>query len=190
MSPRGCHKGMKSLTDKKAKSAPSSPALPTALVELIDRVESRQALGADLPIETWTHSADDAGEQVYQNKNDRLDIEFTVERYGFPHVQTMDPRLVRIPPGKCNEYHKHAHESLFVILKGEGEVRVGDEWRPVRQGDLAFVPRWIFHQSRNTSTTDTLVILAITDFGFTKAVLGDYDKRTRLAEDGTDAAEH
>ncbi len=32
-----------------------------------------------------------------------------------------------------------------------------------------------------------LVILAITDFGLTSAVLGDYDKRTRLAENGLDA---
>ena len=56
-------------------------------------------------------------------------------------------------------------------------------------GGLAFVPRWHFHQSRNLSETDELVILAITDFGLTKAVLGDYDNRTRLAVNGADVLE-
>ena len=95
--------------------------------------------------------------------------------------------MVRIPPGRNNELHKHAHESLFVILEGEGEVRLGNEWRAVHKGDCAFVPRWIFHQTRNTSATEDLVLLAVTDFGFTSAVLGDYDKRTRLSEAGEQA---
>jgi mannose-6-phosphate isomerase-like protein (cupin superfamily) len=74
-----------------------------------------------------------------------------------------------------------------VVLQGEGEVRVGDAWLTIRTGSVAFVPRWIFHQSRNTSETTELVILAMTDFGFTSAVLGDDDRRTRLAQGGDDA---
>jgi hypothetical protein len=31
-------------------------------------------------------------------------------------------------------------------------------------------------------------ILAVTDFGFTSAILGNYDKRTRLALAGSDAS--
>lgn len=73
-----------------------------------------------------------------------------------------------------------------MVFAGEGELRVGDRWSPVRTGDVAFVPRWIFHQTRNTSADAELVILAITDFGLTSAVLGDYDKRTRLADAGAD----
>jgi oxalate decarboxylase/phosphoglucose isomerase-like protein (cupin superfamily) len=95
---------------------------------------------------------------------------------------------VRIPPGRNNEYHRHAHESLFVVLEGEGEVLIGKRWTPVRAGGIAFVPRSIFHQTRNVSATEDLVVLAITDFGFTSAVLGDYDKRTRVAEGGGDDA--
>lgn len=177
------------MSDMKKRTSTEQGTISNELRDLVACVESRAALGADLPVETWTHGVEDAREKVYENKVERLNIDFSVERYDFPHVQTMDPRIVRIPPGKCNEYHKHAHESLFVILEGQGEVRVGDAWRPVKSGDVAFVPRWIFHQTRNTSETETLVILAVTDFGFTKAVLGDYDKRTRLAVAGEDAAE-
>ena len=100
----------------------------------------------------------------------------------------MDPRVLRIAPGCNNEFHKHAHESIFVVLEGDGEVRVGDRWSPMKTGDVAFVPRWIPHQTRNTSRERELVILAITDFGFTSAVLGDYDRRTRLAQQGDDVA--
>jgi mannose-6-phosphate isomerase-like protein (cupin superfamily) len=131
-------------------------------------------------------SSDSSGTPMYSNINERLNIEFNVERFAFPGLQTMDPRLVRIPPGRNNERHRHAHESIFVILEGQGEVLIGDTRIPVRKGDVAFVPRWIFHQTSNTGEVD-LVVLAITDFGFTSAVLGNYDRRTRLGEGGEDS---
>jgi quercetin dioxygenase-like cupin family protein len=160
--------------------------LSDTLQALVACAASRQPLGGDLPAASWTKPALAPGEAVYRNQNERLNIDFQVERLAFPHAQTLDPRIVRIAPGKNNEFHKHAHESLFVILAGEGEVRVGDHWQPVRAGDVAFVPRWIFHQTRNTSAHDTLAVLAITDFGFTSAVLGGYDQRTRLSQGGAD----
>ena len=56
----------------------------------------------------------------------------------------------------------------------------------MQAGDLAFVPRWEVHQTRNTGATE-LVILAITDFGLTSAILGNYDRTTRLAHNGNNA---
>lgn len=156
-----------------------------ALDQLVTIAASREALGVGHP-GPWTRDALAPGQAMYANQNERLNIDFTVERCGFPEIQTMDPRIVRIAPGRNNERHRHAHESLFVILQGQGEVLVGKEWSPVKKGDVAFVPRWIFHQTRNTSESEALVVLAITDFGFTSAVLGDYDKRTRLAAEGDD----
>lgn len=160
--------------------------LPEALEKLIDVTEAKKPLGVDAPEGSWIADALVDGAAMYVNRNEKLGIDFKVDRLAFPEIQTMDPRVLRIAPGKNNEYHRHAHESLFVILQGEGEVRVGDAWSPVKAGGVAFVPRWIFHQTRNTSATEELVILAITDFGFTSAVLGDYDKRTRLAQGGPD----
>jgi gentisate 1,2-dioxygenase len=124
---------------------------------------------------------------MYANRNPRLGIDFTVERLAFPGIQTLDPRIVRIAPGRVNERHRHAHESLFVVLSGVGEVLVGDRWSPIGAGDLAFVPRWLFHQTRNTSISEELLVLAITDFGFATAILGDCDRRQRLAAGGDDA---
>ena len=163
-----------------------SRSIPASLEKLLAVTESRTPLGENAPPEAWIRSPTEGGAAVYANRNDRLNIDFTVDRLTFPEQQVMDPRLLRIAPGKNNELHKHAHETLFVILSGEGEVRVGESARPVKAGDVAFVPRWIFHQTRNLSHDSELVILAVTDFGFTSALLGDYDQRTRLAADGAD----
>lgn len=160
--------------------------IPDALAALVAATRARVPLAAEAPAEAFTRSAVAPGEAMYRNHNERLGIDFGVERLAFPGLQTMDPRVVRIAPGMRNELHKHAHETIFVILEGEGEVRLGDALRPVRAGDVAFVPRWIMHQTRNTSEHTPLVVLAITDFGFTSAVLGDYDKRTRLSQGGED----
>lgn len=150
-----------------------------ALERLVAVVRSRQPLG-EAEAGASARGGLAPGEAMYANRNERLGIDFTVERLAFPAIQTLDPRIVRIPPGRNNERHLHAHESLFVILEGEGEVLVGERWTRVRKGDVAFVPRWVFHQTRNTSAGE-MVVLAITDFGFTSAVLGNYDRRTRLA---------
>ena len=159
-----------------------------ALEKLVENTKSRKPLAEGAPLEAFHAQPLAPGKPLYANKNEKLNIDFTVDRLAFPDIQVMDPRVVRIPPGKNNEWHKHAHESLFVVLVGEGEVRVGDGTFPVKAGEVAYVPRWIFHQTRNTSATEELVVLAITDFGFTAGVLGDYDKRTRLSEGGADSA--
>ena len=154
------------------------------LAELAEVARAREPLGvaSDPTVFVCDPTASDA--VLYRNHHARLQIDFTVNRLGFPDLQTMDPRLVRIAPGHRNELHRHAHESLFVVLKGEGEVRIGEHWQRLSEGQVAFVPRWIFHQTRNLSEEHELVMLAITDYGFTSAALGDYDKRTRMAEGG------
>lgn len=158
-----------------------------ALTALVTSVTARLPLGEDAPPGAFTHDGLAPGRAMYQNTNERLGIEFSVERVAFPHLSAMDPRIVRIAPARNNERHRHAHESIFVVLAGRGEVLVGEIWSPVKSGDIAFVPRWIFHQTRNTSESEELVLLAITDFGLTSACLGDYDRRTRLAANGDDA---
>jgi quercetin dioxygenase-like cupin family protein len=144
------------------------------LEELVAVTKSRKALGTDVPAEEFIKDGLGEHAAVYDNKNERLNIDFNVVRLDFAGQQTMDPRIVRIAPGANNERHRHAHESIFVVLQGRGEVLIGETWRPLSQGEVAFIPRWIFHQTRNVSLREEL------------AVLGDYDRRTRLATNGAD----
>ena len=163
-------------------------SLPDGLVDdLVSVARARDALGTERAPEAFIRTVSSEREVHYENQHEKLGIEFTVTKLDFADLQTMDPRVVRIAPGRTNELHKHAHESLFVVIEGQGEVRVGEAWQPLGPGDVAFVPRWIFHQTRNPSPDQELVLLAITDYGFTSAALGDYDNRTRLAEGGDQA---
>jgi gentisate 1,2-dioxygenase len=154
---------------------------------LIDRVRDRVPKTYDLENEKFFYGSDENGSSLYRNKNEKLGIEFSVDKLNFSDIQVIDPRIVTIAPSSNNELHKHAHESIFYIIKGSGEIIIGKDSMYANTGDIVFVPRWVFHQSKNMSETEDLVILAITDFGLTSAVLGDYDKRTRLAEKGVDA---
>ena len=119
------------------------------------------------------------GPLLYANVVERLNVEFAVERVPFA-AEVLDPRLVHIPPGRCNERHKHAHESVFFFISGRGRVLVGDRHVEVEAGDMIFVPRWVLHQSENLGSEE-MIILAMTDYGLTsKAFIGDYDRTARL----------
>jgi hypothetical protein len=74
-----------------------------------------------------------------------------------------------------------------VVLEGEAEILVGAESVRLGRGGITFAPRWIVHQSHNVSAERELLLLAITDFGLTSSVLGDYDRQTRLRFQGKDA---
>ena len=60
-----------------------------------------------------------------------------------------------LAPGKrsCPYHLHHAQEEMFVILEGEGSLRVAGELLPVRAGDVVFIPagREYPHQFINTS---------------------------------------
>lgn len=153
------------------------------LKNLLDKVEHRKVLGGEAPAEDFVQKLDEGGTDLYRNLDEHGGIDFDVKRLGFPDIQVLDPRIVKIAPGKCNELHRHAHESVFVILSGQGQLAIGKKTVRVGKGDIAFVPRWVLHQTRNLDETEPLTMLAITDFGFTSAILGDYDRTTRLKTD-------
>src|SRR5215510_3198920 len=147
---------------------------------LLDRIHARESLAPRTPDPSklfWRR-----GSRViplYNNTNERLNIQFEVERLPLK-TETLDSRIVRIPAGKYNENHRHAHETIFYIMSGEGRILVDNSVVEVKAGDVVFVPRWAMHQSQNSGNTE-MVILAVTDFGLTgKAYVGDYNRSARM----------
>lgn len=157
------------------------------LQQVLDGVKQHRVAQPDPYSCIWSLTEGDAVASHYSNSDARLGIDFQVEKLPFPALQVMDPRLVVIAPGACNEKHRHAHESIFVVLSGEARIQIGKECVSLEEGGVAYVPRWVVHQSTNRSSSQPLKLLAITDFGLTSAVLGDYDARTRLKGGGADA---
>jgi len=117
-------------------------------------------------LENLKNNINFSGNQLYQNKDVGNNINFNVERLPF-NTEILDPRLVLIPAYCTNEYHSHAHETVFLILAGHGEVIIENNVFPIKSSDIVYVPRWLQHQTRNTGE-DELRFFAITDYGFTK----------------------
>ena len=108
-----------------------------------------------------------------------MNIDFSVDRLPFA-PEVLDPRIVRIPAGKYNEKHRHAHETVFYIIEGSGRVLINEAAIEVAPGDIVFVPRWAMHQSQNLGETE-MTILAVTDYGLTgNAYIGSYLKTARM----------
>jgi uncharacterized cupin superfamily protein len=75
--------------------------------------------------------------------------------------------LTVVPPGKrAYPFHRHhvIHE-IFYVLSGEGEIRIGDERKPIRAGSLIASPAGAEpHQIINTSSSE-LRYLAFSTIG-------------------------
>ena len=128
------------------------------------------------------NEAKKSNSNVYENKVDKHNIDFKVCRAPFP-AEVIDARLVTIAEGKCNERHKHAHESVFYILQGKAKVMVGNKFMELGEGESVFVPRWEIHQSQNIGEGE-LIIYAITDFYLTgSALIGNYNSTARMNND-------
>ncbi|MBC7993229.1 MAG: cupin domain-containing protein [Rhizobacter sp.] len=60
-----------------------------------------------------------------------------------------------VPPGKraCPYHFHYAQEEMFIVLEGEGTLRVAGEMLPIRAGDVMFIPPGPAypHQIINTS---------------------------------------
>ena len=74
-------------------------------------------------------------------------------------AQKLGYNVTVVPPGK-RAFPRHNHrvnEEMFFVLKGEGEVRVGEERYPIRQGDVIACPPGgpeTAHQIVNTSGSE------------------------------------
>ena len=63
------------------------------------------------------------------------------------------------PPGSEHKMHKHDYAEEFTIyLSGSGTRVVGDKEYKVGPGDVAFVPRGVPHQLKNTDPNDSMAL--------------------------------
>jgi quercetin dioxygenase-like cupin family protein len=64
------------------------------------------------------------------------------------------------PPGSRHEVHRHENaEEVEYLIAGEGIARIGDDDVVMGIGDAVFVPRNDYHGFRNTSPTETAVMV-------------------------------
>jgi oxalate decarboxylase/phosphoglucose isomerase-like protein (cupin superfamily) len=68
--------------------------------------------------------------------------------------------ITYFPPGGRHEIHRHENaEEVEYLIQGEGVARVGEDDVAMGIGDAVFVPRNEYHGFRNTSDTETAVLV-------------------------------
>ena len=58
---------------------------------------------------------------------------------------------VDVDPGSGQRPHSHAPEQVYVVVRGRGRMRVGDEDWVVAAGDLIYIPSGSLHGIENLS---------------------------------------
>ena len=89
----------------------------------------------------------------------RMDVRWLITGDSVGSTMTVVGRTA-MPPGVKAQHAWHRHpnaEEWELIVQGVGIKHVGSESFFVRPGDVAFVPRDVYHGLENASETDTLV---------------------------------
>lgn len=70
-------------------------------------------------------------------------------------------------PGRKMRVHKHLNnDELIFIHNGQGKLTLGDELIDVRTGDVAFVPRGVWHGLDNTGEDNLSMVFQYSPAGF------------------------
>lgn len=70
-------------------------------------------------------------------------------------------------PGRRMRIHKHLNnDELIFINKGEGKLTLDENVYDVKAGDVAFVPRGVWHGLDNTGKEDLRMVFQYTPAGF------------------------
>jgi quercetin dioxygenase-like cupin family protein len=72
-------------------------------------------------------------------------------------------RYFEIAPGGFSSHECHRHEHAVVVLRGRGEVRLGDAVHALGFGDTVYVAPNEPHQFRNVSASEPFGFLCVVD---------------------------
>ena len=77
---------------------------------------------------------------------------------GITRSENLTLGVASLPPGGgalCE--HRHTQEEVYLVLEGNGLVRVGDEQVAVEAGSAVFIPGNALHSCENTGASDLRV---------------------------------
>jgi len=83
---------------------------------------------------------------------------------------TFSMRYITIPKGKDTPAHSHEYEHEIFVLRGRGEVTLGNEKRGIGEGKFIFVPGNLFHKIH---AVEDMSIICVVPIRAAKQILGD-----------------
>ncbi|MEO8849819.1 MAG: cupin domain-containing protein [Casimicrobiaceae bacterium] len=96
-------------------------------------------------------------------------------------------RYFEVAPGGHSTLERHVHAHAVMVLRGAGEVLVGDGVHAIRSFDLVSVPTLTWHQFR-AGSREALGFLCMVDAARDKPQLPDAQTLARLRSDPLVAA--
>lgn len=68
----------------------------------------------------------------------------------------------RLKPGQMTRGHSHENqEEVYIFVKGEGIMTVGDKKFPATPGDVFLIPKGHFHRVQNVSVDNECVFTCV-----------------------------
>lgn len=87
-------------------------------------------------------------------------------------VEGLAVGMTILPPGQASSFHSHDVEiETWIVVSGEGEVRVGDEREFVGPESVIYLPRKVKHQIINTGQEPLRMFWIYTPPGGEKSIL-------------------
>jgi quercetin dioxygenase-like cupin family protein len=66
--------------------------------------------------------------------------------------------VFEMPPGALLDPHRHHPQEVYYVTGGGSEVFLDEEWRPLRTGDVVYVPGDAVHGARNRGDTPCTIV--------------------------------
>lgn len=82
-----------------------------------------------------------------------------VQYHEFLHVPAMSAGLYRLAADAGDPQPVHTEDEIYIVMQGEGQIRVGSEDRQVGSGSVVYVPAGVAH--RFHSIARDLAVLAV-----------------------------
>jgi mannose-6-phosphate isomerase-like protein (cupin superfamily) len=89
-----------------------------------------------------------------------------------PEVEGLAVGMTILPPGESSSFHSHEEEQeTWIIVSGQGEVRVGDEREAVEAETVIHLKPQIPHQIKNTGRVPLRMFWIYSPAGAEKSIL-------------------
>ncbi len=76
----------------------------------------------------------------------------------FLRVPDLSVGLYELPAGGPDPQGPHTEDEVYYVIEGRGQIRVGEEDRPVREGSVVFVAAEVEHRFHSIELDLTILV--------------------------------
>lgn len=89
---------------------------------------------------------------------------------GLTDTDSLTVGIAMVHPGQALKPHHHSPSEIYLLIKGEAIMTLGEQEHPVRAGDAVFIPGDMRHGIANQSESDVVFLYAFARDTFEQVV--------------------